>query len=448
MSTIPDAVRTSYGSLPDGWQMERLKFSCVVRNSNVDKVIAEDEETIRLCNYTDVYYNDRITPEMEFTEGSATSAEIERFRLMRGQVLITKDSESWEDIGIPALVTEDMPDVVCGYHLSVLDPVKHHLDGAYLAWLCRSAPLNNQFKLGANGVTRFGLGQYPMKNAFIALPPVETQRRTAEFLDGKTAQIDALIEKKRALLDRLAEKRQALITHAVTKGLNPSAPMKYSGIDWLGEIPAHWEALPVKRALKGIEQGWSPSGEERIAEADEWGILKSGCVNGGVFDETNHKTLPPSVDPKPHLEVGSGDVLMCRASGSLHYIGSVAVVKNVRKLLMFSDKTYRLLLAKKNIDTDYFVFSMASKYLREQVLLSVSGADGLANNIAQSSVKNYLICMPPMLEQIDISQHLFDRTRAIGVAAARIRSSIGSLTEYRSALITAAVTGQLDLEAA
>ena len=138
--------------------------------------------------------------------GSATEAEIEKFQLKRDQVIITKDSEGWDDIGIPALVAEDMPDVLCGYHLSVLEPGVE-LNGAFLAWLCRSEPLNDQFKLGANGVTRYGLGQYPIKNSYVALPPLETQRRIAQFLDEKTARIDGLIEKKRALLERRLKPR-------------------------------------------------------------------------------------------------------------------------------------------------------------------------------------------------------------------------------------------------
>ena len=207
MTTAPPMVLKAYGSLPAGWRLEKLKFFANVFNSNVDKTVADDEEPVRLCNYTDVYYNDRITPDLDFMEGSATAAEIERFQLKRGQVLITKDSEEWHDIGIPALVARDMPDVLCGYHLSILEPGTQ-LDGSFLSWLCRSDPLNDQFKLGANGVTRYGLGQYPMKNAFVALPPFDTQQRIARFLDERTAKIDALIEKKRALLDSLAEKRQ------------------------------------------------------------------------------------------------------------------------------------------------------------------------------------------------------------------------------------------------
>ncbi|QJX03029.1 restriction endonuclease subunit S [Alcanivorax sp. IO_7] len=155
-----------------------------MRNSNVDKAISDDEKPVNLCNYTDVYYNDRITPDMEFMNGSATEAEIVKFQLKRDQVIITKDSEGWDDIGIPALVAQDMPEVLCGYHLSVLEPGVE-LDGAFLAWLCRSDPLNDQFKLGANGVTRYGLGQYPLKNSYIALPPLETQHRIAQFLDEK-----------------------------------------------------------------------------------------------------------------------------------------------------------------------------------------------------------------------------------------------------------------------
>ena len=233
MTEVPERVREAYGELPADWRLEKLKFFADVRNSNVDKTISEDEKPVRLCNYTDVYYNDRITPNLDFMEGSATEAEIERFQLKRGQVIITKDSEAWDDIGIPALVTKDMPEVLCGYHLSVLEPGPE-LDGGFLAWLCRAEALNDQFKLAANGVTRFGLGQYPMKNAFIALPPLETQRHIVRFLDKKSTWIDELIEKmaganlglkvqsvpsnskERSVVGLLMEYRAALISTAVT----------------------------------------------------------------------------------------------------------------------------------------------------------------------------------------------------------------------------------------
>ena len=112
------------------------------------------------------------------------------------------------------------------------------------------------------------------------LPPLDIQRRIARFLDEKTAQIDGLIEKKRALLDRLAEKRQARITRAVTKGLNPDAPMKPSGIDWLGDIPAHWEVLPLKRVLASSTYGISAS----LEPSGEIAVLRMGNLVDGEID--------------------------------------------------------------------------------------------------------------------------------------------------------------------
>lgn len=279
----------------------------------------------------------------------------------------------------------------------------------------------------------------------LPLPRLKTQRRIVQFLDEKTARIDGLIEKKRALLDRLAEKRQALITRAVTKGLNPDAPMKPSGIDWLGDIPAHWEVLPVKRCITKIEQGWSPSAEARLATLDEWGVLKSGCVNEGVFDDLSHKALPADLDPKKYLEVKAGDILMCRASGSLRFIGSVALIDEVRPNLMFSDKTYRINLNAEQVDNRFFVYSMAAKHLREQIVLSVSGAEGLANNIAQSSVGSYLHSFPPLSEQQMIAEYLVDAIHRLEHVNKSIWRSVQQLAEYRAALITAAVTGQLEV---
>jgi len=440
MTAIPEAVRRAYQELPVGWRLEKLKFFATVRNSNVDKTTSEDEEPILLCNYTDVYYNEKITPSLHFMEGSATSAEIERFQLKCGQVILTKDSEAWDDIGIPALVTEDMADVLCGYHLSAFEPGTE-LDGAFLAWLCRAEPLNNQFKLAANGVTRFGLGQYPMKNAFIAIPPLNTQQRIARVLDEKTARIDGLIEKKRALLDRLAEKRQALITRAVTKGLNPDAPMKPSGIDWLGDIPAHWDVRRLRFSLKGIEQGWSPQCENRQAQPGEWGVLKVGCVNAEEYDESENKALPPDIEPMERYEVKDGDVLVSRAN-TKELLGSATLVSNTQGKIILCDKLYRLnLLA--DINPRFLVRVLRSPVSRYQYEREATGTSGSMQNIGQDTLKNLVHPVPPLSEQNQIATWL-DRTLDFDSRVeSSVLGSISKLEEYRSALVTAAVTGQI-----
>jgi type I restriction enzyme S subunit len=444
MSLFDQVAKQHYKNPPAGWQTKKIKLLADIQTSNVDKVAVDGEEPVRLCNYTDVYYRDRITPDIEFMEGTATAKEIEKFTLRANQVLITKDSEGWDDIGIPALVTEDMPGVLCGYHLAIFTPFSGQLDGAYLAWLCRADALNDQFKLSANGVTRFGLGQYAMKNAVIGLPPIDIQRRIAAFLDEKTGRIDALIEKKQALLERLAEKRQAIITQAVTKGLNPDAPMKDSGIDWLGQVPADWSVEVVGRSIHLVEQGWSPQCEERLKTEGEWGVLRSGCVNGGIFRPLDHKTLPADFEPRPGLEVRAGDLLFCRASGSIELIGSAAVVESCPTQLMFSDKTYRIRTVLSRLDGRFLALALQSQYMRDQIRLSVSGAEGLANNIPQSKLKQYWITRPSVDEQRHILTELQPRFAALEETTQVTERSISILLEYRSALITAAVTGQIE----
>lgn len=433
------------GNIPAHWGLGRLKFSANARTSNVDKHTKDNELPVKLCNYVDVYKNEFIMSDMDFMSASATEAEIERFALKRGDVLITKDSEAWNDIAVPALVADDLEDVLCGYHLAIIRSLPGVFNAGYLFRLFCSEMVNYQFKIAANGVTRFGLPTYALNNATLLHPPLEEQAAISDYIDGETAQLDALIACKRKLLKLLEEKRLALITHAVTHGLDSRVPMKDSGIEWLRRIPAHWDAFALGRCVMRIEQGWSPSCEERQVNEDEWGVLKSGCVNGGVFRPSNHKTLPATLEPKPHLEVKTGDLLMCRASGSLDLIGSVALVDTCPARLMFSDKTYRLRLNPDLADTSFVMMAMASKYMRDQIRLSVSGADGLANNIPQSLVRKYAFACPPVAEQIKIAHFLRQQISNINKIERNTFRSINILLEFRSALITNAVIGKIDV---
>ncbi len=433
MTEVPEKVREAYRELPPEWKLEKLKFFADVRNSNVDKTISDDEEPVRLCNYTDVYYNHRITPDLHFMEGSATEAEIQRFQLKRSQVIITKDSEGWDDIGIPAVVTEDMPEVLCGYHLSVFDP-RSELDGGFLAWLCRAEPLNDQFKLAANGVTRFGLGQYPMKNAFIALPPLDTQRRIARFLDEKTARIDRLIDKKRELLDRLAEKRQALITRAVTKGLNPDAPMRCSGIDWLGHIPPHWEVLPLKRVLASSTYGISVS----LEPSGEIAVLRMGNLIDGEIDFGDLRFLD-GIDEDFLLD--QNDVIFNRTN-SLDLVGKTSIFRGSPGFPVSLASYLVRFRFTKRYNPEYANYVMGTRVLMALGRTLSLPSIGQANlNPARYALIEFPI--PPKDEQSEIVAHLVAETNDISQIAGQVHQSIEALAEYRSALITAAVTGQL-----
>ena len=435
MTEIPEKVREAYRELPPGWKLEKLKFFAHVRNSNVDKTISEDEEPVRLCNYTDVYYNDRITPDLHFMDGSATEAEIERFQLKRDQVIITKDSEEWDDIGIPALVAEDMPEVLCGYHLSVLEPGPD-LDGGFLAWLCCAEPLNDQFKLTANGVTRFGLGQYAMKNAFIALPSFDTQRRIARFLDEKTARIDGLIEKKWELLDRLAEKRQALITRAVTKGLNAQTPIKPSGIDWLGDIPTHWSVTPVKR-IAVLESGHTPDRKVQAYWEDcdiPWVSLNDTELlrAGDYISDTTVKINVLGLTNSSARMLPERAVVFTRDAT----IGESAITT---RPMAVSQHIIAWLCLRERVIEEFLLLAIYG--MKGELLRLTNGST--IGTIGLKDVKAIQIALPLLREQNEIVSGVFQAKSDLDESSQAIEKSIDRLSEYRSTLITAAVTGQI-----
>ncbi len=233
------------GEVPEHWEVKRLKQICQAYPSNVDKKSYAEEPAVLLCNYTDVYYNEQITRDLAFMPATASKEQAERFSLHTGDTLITKDSETADDIAIAAYVPQSLPGVICGYHLAIVRPLDGTC-GAFVKRLFDSHNLKAQFAVLANGLTRVGLSQYAIDNVGVLLPPLQEQQAIAAFLDRETAKIDALIAEQRRLIELLKEKRQATISHAVTKGLNPEVPMKDSGVEWLGNVPRHWMLKPLQ----------------------------------------------------------------------------------------------------------------------------------------------------------------------------------------------------------
>ena len=241
------------GDMPDHWEVRRLRTVVDMRVSNVDKHTKEDEFPVRLCNYVDVYKHDRITPAMPFMTATASRDEIERFRLERDDVLITKDSEAWDDIGVPALVTEAADDLLSGYHLALLRPFKEIL-GAYLARTLQSKEVAYQFHIRANGVTRYGLTHTGIKSVCIPLPPLPEQAAIVRYLDHADRRIRRYVVAKRKLIALLEEEKQAIVSRAVTRGLDPNVRLKPSGVEWLGDVPEHWEVRRLSQ-VSGILRG-------------------------------------------------------------------------------------------------------------------------------------------------------------------------------------------------
>lgn len=204
------------GDVPEHWNVALLKHIAEVRFSGVDKHSHDHEIPVRLCNYTDVYKNDRISADMELMQATATSAEIARLSLKAGDVIITKDSETPDDIAVPAWVPKSLRDVVCAYHLGLLRPNPDRVLGEFLFRAIGSARVAEQFHILATGVTRFALSKHDVKNAIIPLPPTGEQSGICRWITEKCRPLEEAILRAEEEIKLIREYRDRLIADVVT----------------------------------------------------------------------------------------------------------------------------------------------------------------------------------------------------------------------------------------
>ncbi|TBF65676.1 hypothetical protein [Rhizobium leguminosarum] len=282
-------------------------------------------------------------------------------------------------------------------------------------------------------------------NDWLATPDTQTQKSIADFLDRETTRIDQLMEKKERLAS-VANEKQAAFSEDVISGALHSETTPTSGRSGaIRFLPRGWTETRLRFGIRRIEQGWSPQCEERSVDGDEWGVLKLGSITTGVFNENAHKALPTALSPILKYAVHRGDVLVARASGSPALVGKACLVYEIKKQLMISDKHYRLELDEAAFDKSFFVHFLNSRLSRVQIESRLSSAEGMARNIGQDVIKSIWIAMPPREEQARIARLIDMSSNRIVALNSRVARSVSRLAEFRSALITAAVTGQIDV---
>ena len=365
---------------------------------------------------------------------TATRDELENFRLNRNDVVITKDSETWDDIGMPSLVTEPSEDLISGYHLAILRP-KEDVHGAYLFWALQSKPAAYQFHVEAKGVTRYGLSHNGIQSAILPVPPLDEQDAIVRFLDHADEQIQRYIAAKERLILLLEEQRQALIHRAVTRGLDPSVRLKPSGVDWIGDVPEHWEVLPVKRAFLSMDYGISESGSDLgTIRLLTMGNLRDGQVtvprNGGVdFVDTE-------------LLLQEGDLLFNRTN-SQELVGKIGLFTGHHSPVTFASYLVRMRPHPRH-EPEYLNIA-----LNDTLFLSHARREAIPSlhqsNLNPTRYGRIRIALPPNWEQRDILRTLLEETASIRDSMVRARRQIDLMNEYRTRLIADVVTGQLDV---
>jgi len=204
------------GDVPRHWDIALVKHVTDVRFSGVDKHSHDHELPVRLCNYTDVYKNDKITGDMDLMQATATAGEITRLTLNAGDVIITKDSETPDDIAVPAWVPVGLPGVACAYHLGLLRPEPGRIEGEFLFRAIGSARIAEQFHVLATGVTRFALGKHDVKNAVIPLPPIGEQKVICKWITDECKPLEEAILRAEDEIKLIREYRERQIADVVT----------------------------------------------------------------------------------------------------------------------------------------------------------------------------------------------------------------------------------------
>lgn len=204
------------GQIPEHWQRHQLAKTARIILSGLDKKSYPGQQSVSLCNYLDVYRNDNITANLPFMRATASDAEMGNLRLHMHDVIITKDSETWDDIGVPAVVVDNVDNLFCGYHLCILRSHTKRLMGRYLHKLFCSQYVQIQLKVKAKGVTRFALGYQAIHDTYLFLPPLDEQREIVDFIDANNEIYCTLIDQHKAEIALLTECRTSLISSVVT----------------------------------------------------------------------------------------------------------------------------------------------------------------------------------------------------------------------------------------
>lgn len=435
------------GEIPEHWKVQKLKFLCKMIVSNVDKHSKSVEKEIRLCNYVDVYKNNFITSEISFMNATATSEEIKRFNIYLKDVIITKDSEDWKDIGVPALVKYTDENLVCGYHLAILRAHKNII-GEFLYYLLLSRYIKNTFSVNANGITRYGLSHNPILNTSLILPPKPEQTRIANFLDDKCTKIDKAIAQKEKLIELLKERRQIIIQNAVTgkivwDGSDWTKPTKVkdSSIDWIGEIPDYWEAKKLKNVVNMIV-----SNVDKHIKTYEIPVELCNYVdvykNNTVTKDIQFMIATASRDEIQKFKLKINDVIITKDSEDWLDIGVASLVEFEKDNLICG---YHLAILRQlcEIKGIYLFYSLLSIESRTQFSVNANGVTRYG--ISHSVIKNVWLAIPPIQEQIIISEYLEKESAKIFKAIDLQKSQIEKLKEYKTTLIDSAVTGKIKI---
>lgn len=422
------------GEIPNSWSVVKLKHISNIYNGNsLNDDLKEKYESDNL-DYIPYISTKDVEPEtgkININNGIRIPSYENNFKIApKGSfVLCIEGGSAGKKIGFLSEAVYFVNKLAC-----------FDYNNKFLYYYALSENFKNQFFNSLSGLIG-GVSISIIRNFFTTFPSLQEQTQIAAFLDYKTNLIDATIEKKKRLIELLKEKRQAVINEAVTKGLNPNPPMKDSGVEWLGEIPEHWEVTRLKQIAEAFGRiGYRGYTTEDIVGEDEGAITISPSNMKGnymTFESCTYISWE-KYEESPEIKIYNDDILMVK-TGSTY--GKVGIVKDLYKKATINPQL--LVLKNVKVNPDYLYNLLRTNYMQYQVETNVIGST--IPTISQTKILNFSLPLPPNDEIEEIMNYIQNQMNIIDKAIKMIETQIKKVQTYRQSLISEAVTGKIDV---
>jgi len=423
------------GEVPFHWGIERAKWLFY----KAERPVEQDDEIVTCFRDGEVTLrrNRRM-------EGFTNALKEHGYqRILKGDLVIHAMDAFAGAIGVSDSDGKSSP-----VYSACVPKCRNSVNQYFYAYYLRNVALSGYIESLAKGIrersTDFRFKDF--SEMFLPKPPVLEQSQIASFLDRKTSQIDQAVAIKEKQIALLKERKQILIQNAVTQGLNPNAPMKDSGIDWIGQIPKHWSVVRLKALIKALESGVSVNASEsEAAQGFEIGVLKTSAVYSYSFSPKENKKVFKSEINRVSCPVKANSIIISRMNAP-DLVGASGYVDQDFPNLFLPDRLWQARFFNEDAITSLFV----SKYLitlgfRAVIESIATGSSPSMKNISKGDLLNQFVALPPLKEQSEIVEYIETQSQKIDEAIALQQQQIEKLKEYKTTLINSAVTGKIKI---
>lgn len=420
------------GEIPEGWGVVPLHAFAVFRKGLAITKASLVDEGVPVLSYGQIHSKAHkaagIEKELIRFVAKDCPALTEASFADKGTLIMADTSEDVEGSGNCAYV--DCPDgLYAGYHTLLIDP-SAAVRGKYLGYLAMTDEWRSQIRSRVSGVKLYSITQKILKDVSILIPPKEEKQAIADYLDEKTAAIDASVADIERSIALLNEYRQSVISEAVTKGLNPNVSMKDSDVEWIGQVPAHWSVLYPKK-LFALRKDRAHMDDQQLTASQKYGVISQKH-----FMELENQRVMSVItgnDILKHVEAGDFVISMRSFQGGLEYSYETGKISSAYVMVYpFTNQVY----------SEYYrhLFK-TSNYI--QALQSTSNLVRDGQALRYMNFTQVYLPVPPLNEQQEIAKYLDDYTNSIDSLITQKQSLLVRLKEYRSSLISECVTGKV-----